>query len=108
MTKKKSEGVGRSVEELKNAINPSPDVAYLRQRIQDLEAKHREQKHLTGEAMEIIHSLQEAIQSCKPVRMQYRAQDSIIGEAVTHVLHLTDLHYGGVIRADEIDGLNRR
>lgn len=100
---KKPSLIGRSIQELQNALNPSPDVAYLRQRIQELENKHKQQKHETGEAFEIIHGLQQAIKSCSPVKMEYKAHHTSKSPC-THVLHLTDLHYGEVIDADEVDG----
>ena len=99
----KTSSFGRAIEELQQAINPTPDVAFLRQRVQELENKHKQQKHETGEALEIVHGLQTAIASCSPVKMLYK-QGNIDHSPVTHVLHLTDLHYGEVVTKDEVDG----
>ena len=93
----------KTLDEFKNAHAPSPDTEYLRERIAELEIKHDRQRKETGEAMEIAHGLRRAIASCQPVKMEYQPS-KLPTSPVTHVLHLTDLHYGGVTNKDEVDG----
>lgn len=97
------EGAGRSLGEFKHIHNPDADVVYLRQRIQELEAKAQSARSETGEALELVHGMQTAISICSPVKMAYKPSKNP-SSPVTHVLHLTDLHYGEVINKDEIDG----
>jgi hypothetical protein len=86
-----------------NEADPSADVVFLRERIAALESDLSNQKSSTGEAMEVIHSLQGAIRQCKPVSFLYEPK-SKSGAACEHVLHLSDWHYGATISAEEVDG----
>jgi hypothetical protein len=96
--------MGRTLGEFKAQYDPASDVVYLRNRVKELEAKNTDAKTQTGEALEIIHSLQTAIATAAPVRMVYKPQAEKSGAACRHVLHLTDWHYGSVIDKDEVDG----
>jgi hypothetical protein len=100
----KKKTTGRTLGEFKAAHNPEADVVFLRNRIKELEAKHSEAKTATGEALEIVHALQEAVAIASPVKMEYKPQPALSGAPCTHVLHLTDWHYGAVIEKDEVDG----
>lgn len=94
---------GKTLEQFATAHNPSADVIHLRQRIAELESKTVQQKQATGEALEIIHSLDMAIRHASPVKIKcdnYHKANA----PCTHVLHITDLHYGAVTRAEEVDG----
>lgn len=82
-----------------------PTVDFLRARIRELEGQHITARKATGEALELMHSLNEAIQSVKPSPMVYKKQAKP-SSPCTHVLQLTDLHYGSVVERDEVDGLN--
>jgi hypothetical protein len=95
---------GRTIEQFKAEHNPNADVVYLRNRVKELESKHADEKTATGEAMEIIHAMREAIAVCAPVKMVYKSDAPRLGSECTHVLHITDWHYGAVIDKDEVDG----
>ena len=104
MKKPNKPSIGRSVEEFKAQHNPESDVVYLRKRVKELEAKRTDEKQSTGEALEIVHALREAIAGAEPVRMFYTLNKATGGSDCTHVLHITDWHYGAVIDRDEVDG----
>lgn len=95
--------MAKSLKEFKDEHNPDADVVYLRQRIAELEAQREQERAATGEAHEIIAALAGAIEKAKPQKMVYQPSKRS-GSAVTHVLHLTDLHYGEVTEKDEVDG----
>ena len=93
----------KTLKDFQTEHNPSADVVFLRQRVSELEAKQLQEKKLTGEALEIIHSLKDAIREASPVKMKYKKQ-SRSSSPCTHVLHLSDWHYGSVINKEEVDG----
>jgi len=93
----------KTIRDFKAEHAPEADVVYLRARIAELETKQQREREATGEAMEIVHALQSAIEQARPVKMQYRETPSSLAEC-THVLHLTDWHYGAVTQRDEVDG----
>jgi hypothetical protein len=101
MSKKKTV---RTVADFKAEYNPSADIVFLRKRVAELEAKRNEEKTATGEAMEIIHALREAIAIAEPVKMFYIPKKDIGGADCTHTAHITDWHYGAVTDRDEVDG----
>jgi hypothetical protein len=93
----------RSVAEFKSTFSPEADVIFLRQRVAELEAKHEHARQTTGEVLEIVHELRNAITEAGPVKMAYEPSEK--GSApCTHVLHLSDWHYGAVTKKDEVDG----
>lgn len=96
----------RTLKQFKAEHNPDADVVFLRKRVRELEAKADKARHAEGEALEIIHSLHDAISVAEPIEMEYRAPKKP-SSPCTHVLHLTDLHYGEVTDEDEVDGFGR-
>lgn len=94
---------GRTLEDFKREQQPDPDIVYLRQHVRELEARQLQERTATGEALEIVHALKAAIKVAAPVKMQYRAPTKSTAPC-THVLHLTDWHYGAVTERDEVDG----
>ncbi len=94
---------GRNIADFKNRYNPSADVVFLRQRVAELEAKQVQERTATGEALEIIHALQQAIETAGPVTMQYNPTKRTTSPCV-HVLHLADWHYGAITKRDDVDG----
>ena len=102
-TKKVVRVVGRPVDEFKRIHNPDADVVFLRQRVAELEAKAAKEKAATGEALEIVHELREAIKQAGPMKFAYTPSNPSKSPSI-HTLHLTDLHYGAVIEKDEVDG----
>lgn len=95
--------VTKTITDFKRLHSPDPEVIFLRKRISELEAMAASHKSNTGEMVEIIHSLHDAITEASPVKMEYRTSSSSKAPC-THVLHLTDLHYGEVTEKDEVDG----
>lgn len=93
----------KSLSDFKNTHAPESDVVYLRRRVAELEARVNSGKEATGEALEIIHDLRAAIEVAKPVKMVYKPENSAKA-ACTHVVHITDWHYGAVTKKDEVDG----
>jgi hypothetical protein len=94
---------GRTLKEFKSTFKPEQEVLFLREENELLRAKLMEERKATGEAREQMFALSQAISAAAPVKMVY--QPSKKGDTpVTHVLHLTDLHYGEVIVKDEVDG----
>lgn len=100
----KENHTGHSLTEFKQQFNPDADVVYLRQRIAELEEKHAMQQTATGEALEIIHELKQAIKQANPRPMQYGKPTLKGVSPCTHVLHLSDWHYGAVTKRDDVDG----
>lgn len=97
-------GAGRSVEEFKTRHNPDADIVWLRQRVAELEAQRDQEKLKTGEALEIVHDLRDAIVQARPQRMAYLPPKAPgKSSPCTMVLHLSDWHYGAVTRAEEVD-----
>jgi len=93
----------RTLATFKDEFAPDADVVFLRRRVAELEAKQLKERTATGEAMEIIHALKDAITEASPVEMVYRPQ-SRSESPCTHVLHLSDWHYGAMVDVDEVDG----
>lgn len=93
----------KSIADFKAIHAPDADVVFLRARVAELEAKQQREREATGEALEVVHALQNAIATCGPVQMQYRDTPGSQADC-THVLHLTDWHYGAVTKRDDVDG----
>lgn len=102
-TKKTPPKAGRPVNEFKRIHNPDADVVFLRQRVAELEARADREKRATGEALEIIHELRNAIDQASPVKFLYSPSNPSRSPS-EHVLHLTDIHYGEVVEKDEVEG----
>lgn len=83
---------------------PEADVVYLRRRVQELEAKLATERGSKGEIMEILHDFKGALADAVPPILAYKASATGLGSPLTHVLHLTDWHYGAVVKKDEVDG----
>lgn len=86
-----------------NEADPSADVVFLRERIAALEGELATQKSATGEAMEIVTAIQAAVKQARPVAVVPSTHKGA-SKPITHALHLTDLHYGQVTDASEVDG----
>ena len=99
---------GRSADEFESKHAPSEEVQFLRSQVGELEKKLEAARKLSGEQKVIAAALEDAITVAKPVEMVYRPSAKRVSDRseVTHVMHLTDLHYGEVIEAREVDGLN--
>lgn len=102
-TKKAPPKVGRPVDEFKQLHNPNADVVYLRQRVAELEARADREKMATGEALEIVHELRNAIEQANPMKFLYSPSNPSRSPS-EHVLHLTDIHYGEKVDKDEVEG----
>ncbi len=97
------EKTGRGLDEFESRHNPAQEVLFLREAVAELTRKLEEQKRLTGETRETMFALTNSIQTARPVEMVYQPRAKS-GTPLTHVLHLTDLHYGEVTLKDEVDG----
>lgn len=97
--------MARSLKDFKAAHDPDQEVVYLRKRVSDLESYLQSEKAAHGESREIMLALSQAIEQAKPVPMAYKPSKRSSAPC-THVLHLTDLHYGEVTKADEVEGFN--
>ncbi len=93
----------KDLKEFKSLHAPDAEVVYLRNRVAELEAKQSQLFSEKGEALEISSALMAAVKKAKPLKMVYKQQESAHSEC-THVVHLTDLHYGEVTKPEEIDG----
>lgn len=96
---------GKSIADFKREHNPDQEVVFLRRRVAELEAQREVERAATGEAREVIVSLAHAVETAKPVKMEYKPAGKPT-TPLTHVLHLTDLHYGEVTKKDEVEGFN--
>jgi hypothetical protein len=92
-----------SEESLLSQHDPSEQVRHLRRQVVDLERELEEARVATGEAMEVVAAIQSAVAAAKPVKISYVPQHKS-KTPCTHVLHITDLHYGAVVDANEVDG----
>jgi hypothetical protein len=93
----------RTIAEFRSQYSPASDVVFLRQRVAELEHQRVQEKTATGEALEIIHALKSAIRQVPTCAMKYRPVAKS-GSPCTHVLHLTDWHFGAVTQRDDVDG----
>ncbi len=93
----------KTLEDFKRAHNPDPDVVFLRRRVAELEARAEYAKTENGEVMEVANGLMEAVDQARPTKFLYEPIEKS-GSPVTHVLHLSDWHYGAVTKRDEVDG----
>lgn len=93
----------KTLGDFKNEHNPDAEVVHLRQRVKELEAAKASERAATGEALEIVHELRTAIAQASPVKMTYQPGASSAADC-THVLHLTDWHYGAITKRDDVDG----
>jgi hypothetical protein len=96
-------GFGRSAEEFERLHVETANEAFLRRRVAELESQALKEKVATGEALEIIRAVQDSIAQAVPPKFNYRPGNKSKSPCV-HVLHLTDIHYGEVVVADDIDG----
>ena len=95
----------KNLTQFKTEHAPDADIVYLRNRVAELETKHQREREATGEALEIVHALQDAITTARPLHMRYAANNSDVSAAeCVHVLHLTDWHYGAITKRDDVDG----
>jgi hypothetical protein len=94
---------GKNLAEFKKEFSPDADVVHLRKRVADLEARIADEKDSRGELMESLHGLDVAVASSVPPKLIYTPSTKT-GSPITHVLHLTDWHYGSIIKKDEVDG----
>lgn len=98
---------GRSENEFQSIHSPSEEVRYLRDQLAKVESKLEAAKRASGEQKVLSLALEEAIKVAEPIELEYKPQKrSKLGAPVTHVMHLTDLHYGEVIEAREIEHFN--
>lgn len=95
---------GRSVDEFKQAHAPEADVAYLRRRVEELEAKLSDERRSRGEVLETLFEFREALRVAEPPVLSFDLGEPPSTAPVEHVVHLTDWHYGAVIKKDEVDG----
>lgn len=95
----------RTLAEFESFHNPSEEIRFLRARVSELERQVETDKISIGETRVITTAIAEAIEAAHPVKLSYRSQQGR-GLPITHVLHLTDLHYGEVTRGVEIEGFN--
>lgn len=95
---------GRTVDEFKQAHVPDADVVYLRRRVAELEAKLDSEKSSRGEVLETLFEFREALREAEPPVLRVDATPVAPGAPVEHVVHLTDWHYGAIIKKDEVDG----
>lgn len=98
--------MAKTISEFAAAHAPADEIRFLRARVSQLEARLEAERRASGEQRVIAMALADAITAAEPVRMQYRRQKSSGGQPVTHVLHLTDLHYGEVIEPREVENVN--
>lgn len=101
----KPRGTGKSLQEFKSAHNPDQEVSFLRARVAELEELREKERIATGEAREQFYALTQAVHRAVPKPMEYKSRETSKAP-ITHVLHLTDLHYGEVTKKDEVDGFN--
>lgn len=83
--------------------NQTPAVDYLRTRVRELEALRTKDRVNTGAVEEALEELRTAISVAEPVKMNY-APPKKSSTPCTHVLHLTDIHYGAQQASEEVDG----
>jgi len=93
----------KTLADFKSAHAPDPEVAYLRRQVAELRAKNEQVFSEKGEALEVKSALMDAIQVANPVKMEYIPSKNPTAPC-THVVQLTDLHYGEVIDSEEVDG----
>jgi len=95
----------KTLDAFKSTHAPEADVVYLRRRVQELESKVESEKGARGEILEVLHEFKDALETAEPVKLAYTAGGKTTAP-ITHVLHLTDWHYGAIIKKDEVDGFN--
>ena len=95
--------MSRNLDDFKSEHNPDPEVVYLREENKRLRSAYGHEKKAHGELRETLTDLKLAVAHASPVRMAYRPEKKS-DSPITHVLHLTDLHYGEVTKKDEVDG----
>jgi hypothetical protein len=93
----------KTLKEFQTAHNPTEEVVFLRERVAELEGRIHRQKSATGEAVEMVAELMSAIKQAKPAVSRMPKTHAPTAPC-THVVHLTDLHYGAVVERDEVDG----
>ena len=103
MQRKKNSGHVETESDILNEYDPNEQVKHLREQIAALERERDEAKLATGEALEIAESIRGAIAVASPVSFKYVSGGTSASPS-THVLHLTDLHYGAIVNAEEVDG----
>lgn len=94
----------KTLADFKREHNPDPEILFLRNRVAELENKRAGERSATGEALETLHEIMAAVEAAKPVPLIYKPKPTSGGQPCTHVVQITDWHYGGVVEPDEIEG----
>jgi len=89
--------------EFKDKVEPPKEVAHLRARVSELEAKISSFREGQGELIEMIHSLGSAVDVAESFPTQYFPPSEPVSSPVNTVLQICDWHYGAVQGADEIE-----
>ena len=97
--------MSKALSEFKSKHNPDPEVVHLRDQVRLLRKRYDEEREAHGELREKLADLRLAVEEAKPIKMIYKPEKGT-GSPCTHVLQLTDLHYGEVTKKDEIEGIN--
>lgn len=97
--------MSKSLGDFKKEHKPEQEVVFLRARVNELEASREEERKATGEAREQFFAMAQAVDKAKPQKMEYKPRHPSKAP-LTHVLQLTDLHYGEVTKKDEVEGFN--
>ena len=97
--------MSKALSEFKSKHNPDPEVVHLRDQVRLLRKRYDEEREAHGELREKLADLRLAVEEAKPIKMIYKPEKGA-GSPCTHVLQLTDLHYGEVTKKAEIEGIN--
>lgn len=93
-------GVGDVVAKQK----PSEELMALRAENQELTSRIKGYKKEHGQLESLIHQVIAAVPEAAPVAVKYKPQKRAVSRPCDVVVHLTDIHYGAVQPADEIEG----
>lgn len=83
--------------------DPPREIAYLRARLAEVESELESMRIASGEVSEIVNAVRAAVATAKPRPLEYKPSKKS-GSPCWHVLHITDIHYGMIVKRDEVDG----
>ena len=98
----------KTIDELKEQLEPEPELVHLRQENADLRRKIDDMRSDQGYVTTLIKDVIEAVEPLKSMSRLYETPDyqKEVSKPVSATLHLTDWHTGMVQEPDEIEGFN--
>lgn len=105
MSKESVTKPGKGLSEFITEHAPTPEIEHLQTELRIAQRKLAKARKELGGSRLLAQEVADSIVAAKPLKIRYKKQPGK-GDPITCVMHLTDLHDGAVIEADETSGRN--